>query len=265
MPRTVYASLGYGPPGSASEYAFTEPAEEEREIDLAPPPPPFSPQPTQRQPPAIAATAATAASPAAAASPAPTHLTSPRGTRSVDSSVAGGAESVLVQPRAGSFDRVCSADAPGAPRWMTFRGPEIITPSASTACSSPTSSHRRRRNLSRERRRDSTPKARRLSRGTGRDGINAIIQFDVQLHTFRLARVRASISRRLTISQSVVKTPRLWGLYSHTCDTDTHAASRIASRPSSRYASSSLEGVQSLGTCTATPPLDRNTRTLSSP
>ena len=25
MPRTVYASLGYGPPGSASEYAFTEP------------------------------------------------------------------------------------------------------------------------------------------------------------------------------------------------------------------------------------------------
>ena len=42
---------------------------------------------------------------------------------------------------------------------------------------------------------------------------------------------------------------------------------RVAHRvaPLERYASSSLEGVASLGTCTAAPPLDRNTRTLSSP
>ena len=89
----------------------------------------------------------------------------PRGTRSVDS-LRRRRRGVRPCPTArGRSDRVCSADDPGAPRWMTFRGPEIITPSASTACSSPTSSHRRRRNLSRERRRDSTPKARRLSRG----------------------------------------------------------------------------------------------------
>lgn len=103
MPRTVYASLGYGPPGSASEYAFTEPAEEEREIDLAPPPPPFSPQPTQRQPPAIAATAATAASPAAAASPAPTHLTSPAGDTFGRLPPSPAARSPSLSNRAGSF------------------------------------------------------------------------------------------------------------------------------------------------------------------
>ena len=100
MPRTVYASLGYGPPGSASEYAFTEPAEEEREIDLAPPPPPFSPQPTQRQPPAIAATAATAA---AAASPVPTHLTSPAGDTFGRLPPSPAARSPSLSNRAGSF------------------------------------------------------------------------------------------------------------------------------------------------------------------
>lgn len=97
MPRTVYATLGYGPPGSAFEYAFTEPAEEEREIDLAPQPPPFSPQTTQQRPPA------TAASPAAAASPAPLHLASPVGDTFGRLPPPPAARSPSLSNRAGSF------------------------------------------------------------------------------------------------------------------------------------------------------------------
>eukprot|EP00982_Pelagococcus_subviridis_P008992 30894-Pelagococcus_subviridis.AAC.8 len=45
----------------------------------------------------------------------------------------------------------------------------------------------------------------------------------------------------------------------------SHASTYESSSSSSSSSSASLGGVQSLGTCTATPPEDRNTRTHSSP
>ena len=121
MPRTVYASLGYGPrearpvrvhgtrrggkrliwrrrrpPFSHNRQAATAPIRRDRRDRR---------EPCRRREPRTDAP----------------HL--PRGghVRSTPS-VAGGAESALVQPR-GRSDRVCSAGTlPGTPRWMTFRG-----------------------------------------------------------------------------------------------------------------------------------------------